>query len=68
MGDELDVNLSEIPALMVQPLVENAILHGISPLKKQGELTIIFKRIKDCLVAEVIDYGIGRKVHNGRKH
>ena len=61
VGDELDVDLSEIPALMVQPLVENAILHGINPLKKQGELTIIFKRIKDCLVAEVIDNGIGRK-------
>lgn len=67
VGDELDVDLSEIPALMVQPLVENAILHGISPLKKQGELTIIFKRIKDCLVAEVIDNGIGRKAAQRKK-
>lgn len=32
VGDELDVDLSEIPALMVQPLVENALLQRIRHL------------------------------------
>ena len=46
---------------MVQPLVENAILHGISPLKKSGELTIRFIREGSTLFVEVEDNGVGRK-------
>ena len=57
----LDLEVAEIPALMVQPLVENAILHGISPLKKSGELTIRFIREGSTLFVEVEDNGVGRK-------
>ena len=57
----LDLEVAEIPALMVQPLVENAILHGISPLKKSGELTIRFIQKDSTLFVEVIDNGVGRK-------
>ena len=57
----LDLEITEMPALMVQPLVENAILHGISPLKKSGELTIRFIRGGSTLFVEVIDNGVGRE-------
>ena len=57
----LDLETSEIPALMVQPLFENAILHGISPLKKSGELDIRFIRENNTLFIEVLDNGVGRK-------
>lgn len=60
--DEIDLERCEIPALMVQPLIENAILHGISPLKKQGELEVKFSKVKDTLIVEVNDNGVGRKM------
>lgn len=50
IGDEIDLERCEIPALMVQPLIENGILHGISPLKKQGELEVKFSQVKDTLI------------------
>ena len=62
IGDEIDLERCEIPALIVQPLIENAILHGISPLKKQGELKVKFSQVKDTLIVEVIDNGVGRKM------
>ena len=52
---------------MVQPLIENAILHGISPLKKQGELEVKFSQVKDTLIVEVIDNGVGRKMAQRHK-
>lgn len=49
-----------IPAMMIQPLVENAILHGVSPLKEGGHILIKFtKNNDDMLVCEVIDNGVG---------
>jgi two-component system LytT family sensor kinase len=32
---------SRVPALLIQPLVENAIKHGVSPCRTGGEVTIL---------------------------
>ena len=61
IDSELDLETVEILTLMVQPLVENAIVHGISPLKKSGELTICFIREESTLFVDVLDNGVGRK-------
>ena len=61
ISKKLDMDSNEIPALMVQPLIENAILHGISPLKKAGELELNFRQDKTTLIVEVLDNGLGRK-------
>lgn len=61
ISEHLDKNSSEIPALMVQPLIENAILHGIRPLKKAGELHVNFTDDKTTLMVEILDNGVGRK-------
>ena len=45
----------------LQPLVENAVLHGFAGLKRQGLLTILSRREDEggTLVLEVVDNGVG---------
>jgi two-component system sensor histidine kinase YesM len=45
--------------LMLQPLVENAIIHGLGPLDHGGTIEIKGKETEDFLVIEVEDNGIG---------
>jgi LytS/YehU family sensor histidine kinase len=48
-----------VPSLLVQPLVENAIRHGIEPLSGAGVIRIIVRREADRLEVEVEDNGCG---------
>ncbi|GAW29690.1 MULTISPECIES: histidine kinase [unclassified Carboxydocella] len=48
-----------IPGLIIQPLVENAILHGVSPLTNGGEVTITCKEKNKTLYVLVRDNGKG---------
>jgi tetratricopeptide (TPR) repeat protein len=48
-----------IPPLLIQPLVENAIIHGIIGKKEEGNITVNFQLTEDTVVCEVIDNGIG---------
>ena len=64
-GDELKVNydIKEknffIPALSLQPLVENAVKHGICEKENGGTLTLKTYRDGEYIVIEVSDDGIG---------
>jgi LytS/YehU family sensor histidine kinase len=57
----LDAEEIEIPPMLIQPFVENAIVHGISPLSKEGMVKIDFSQEKDLLVCRIQDNGIGRE-------
>lgn len=48
---------SNVPPMSLQPLVENAVKHGISPTKQGGTITITAKRIADELEIKVTDTG-----------
>lgn len=54
---------TEIPPMMIQPHVENAILHGLRPLEnREGKVTITFKKgTSDTVVVAITDNGVGRK-------
>jgi signal transduction histidine kinase len=49
----------DIPPLSLQPLVENAIAHGIAPLVDGGELLIAAQRTAEGLRLQVRDNGCG---------
>jgi tetratricopeptide (TPR) repeat protein len=48
-----------LPPLLLQPFVENAIIHGVIPSKEIGSISIDFKLDKSNLICTIIDNGIG---------
>jgi two-component sensor histidine kinase len=50
-----------VPSLLLQPLVENAIKHGISPRVAAGHLHISVRRHNEKLSLEVGDDGVGTR-------
>lgn len=49
-----------VPALLLQPLVENAVKHGVAARDGAGMVRLVAKRDDDALVIEVCDRGSGR--------
>ena len=66
-GDRLTFNIdcegdairASVPALLLLPLVENAILHGIQPMLDGGSVDVRARRDGDWLQLDVIDDGVG---------
>lgn len=48
-----------VPKLVIQPVVENAIIHGIENKIGKGNLKITGKRENDTVIFEITDDGIG---------
>lgn len=49
----------EVPKTIIQPIVENAILHGILPTEREGWVEICIYSQKNLLCIEITDDGIG---------
>jgi len=58
---DVDVSAIEIPSLLIQPYVENAILHGLYNKSDQGTLEISIYENDDAVIFEIQDDGIGRE-------
>jgi len=48
-----------VPHLLLQPVVENALKHGIAPRAAPGQIVISAKKIGETLLLEVKDNGLG---------
>ncbi|RYU70587.1 sensor histidine kinase [Aliivibrio finisterrensis] len=59
---EIDNQIVEpisLPPLLIQPLVENAITHGIEPSAQGGQLMVQFKQENNQFIVVISDNGIG---------
>jgi sensor histidine kinase YesM len=57
----VETNYIEIPPLLLQPYVENAIWHGLMPREEGGHIDIAVKMQEESLLEiNIIDNGIGR--------
>ena len=55
-GELLEV---QVPALVLEPLVENAVVHGLAPKPEGGTLRVVVERWGGDLVIQVRDDGVG---------
>ncbi len=58
-ASEVGRNNIFIPNMIIQPFIENAIIHGVSHNPKDGLIKINFNIVLDKLIVEVIDNGPG---------
>lgn len=61
-----------LPSMMLQPFLENAVMHGLMPLEEKGLLTIQVTAENNCLYIIITDNGIGiaksKALRSGAKH
>ncbi len=55
--DEQDLSAIRVPPMLIQPFVENAILHGIDMESESGKISITFDLKADMLNVEIRDSG-----------
>jgi hypothetical protein len=59
---EIDKRGQMIPTMILQPYVENAILHGIAHRRdRQGRITVNFRKDAHYLICTIEDNGVGRE-------
>ena len=56
---DLGTERQAIPALLVQPLVENAVKHGLELLPNQGTIRVTVTELKEHLLLMIADNGVG---------
>jgi hypothetical protein len=56
---ELETLKAQIPSLILQPLIENSIRHGISKRRGSGIIRITSEKVRNRLFLEVYDNGLG---------
>ena len=59
LDDNVDIRQYYVLPLLIQPVVENAIIHGLEGVKEDGHISIILEREKENLLITVRDNGDG---------
>jgi tetratricopeptide (TPR) repeat protein len=65
VANDLEPESLILPPMLIQPFVENAIVHGIEPLDRNGQIAISFSQENEQLKITVEDNGKG--IENGEK-
>ncbi|MCK0161148.1 sensor histidine kinase [Allomuricauda sp. F6463D] len=69
IDENLNIDDIEVPFMILQPFVENAIIHGLLPKKgNHKELVINFIKGTDVVICEIDDNGVGRQAAKKRLH
>lgn len=56
---QLDVYTTSLPSLLWQPLLENAVKHGVASLQGAGQITVRLDRVEDTMQIRIVDNGKG---------
>ncbi|MBK8494163.1 MAG: histidine kinase [Chitinophagaceae bacterium] len=61
VDESIDLKSTQVPALIIQPFIENAIWHGIVPRNSTGHVSLNVARKNDIIEIAIEDDGIGRE-------
>ncbi|MEP6845746.1 MAG: histidine kinase [Panacibacter sp.] len=67
VDETIDLKSMLVPALIIQPFIENAIWHGIMPKEEGGTLTLSITKKEDAVSCIIDDDGIGREMSKQNK-
>lgn len=59
VSDSIDLDATEIPPLILQPFLENAIEHGFKNKKELGKITLTITKESEYICYEIVDNGKG---------
>ena len=62
IDESLDLKSIMVPALIVQPFIENAIWHGILPKENESMVAVKISKIDNTIYCIIDDDGVGREV------
>jgi tetratricopeptide (TPR) repeat protein len=74
MDDAINSEAVEIPPMLIQPYIENAVWHGLRYKESKGHLSLKMRKLESGIEVEIADDGIGRKrsaelkTENQKKH
>lgn len=69
VAEEIESDLIMVPPMLIQPFVENAIVHGLAPKEEGGTVTIDFiLNGENSLVCKIVDDGVGRSPEAQKAH
>ena len=60
VDDQLEIENTFVPPMLIQPFIENAIFHGLSGIEEQGMIKIEFQANGELMYCTVEDNGVGR--------
>ncbi|MEL6636688.1 MAG: histidine kinase [Bacteroidota bacterium] len=63
---DLEAEEISLPSMLIQPFVENAILHGVVPKQETGQVDLYFELRENILDVRILDNGIGRAAAGAR--
>lgn len=67
VDEQIDAEACEIPPMLLQPFVENAVLHGLAAREADGHIVISFHKKQEMIECVIEDNGVGRKLAMEKK-
>jgi|GEM_PF-1052569 len=67
VDEEINRDIVGIPPLLIQPYLENAIIHGLSQTRSQGRINLYYMLQDDYIMVTVTDNGIGIEASMNQK-
>ncbi len=61
VGDDIDTEYTFIPPMLIQPFIENSIIHGIGGKEGKGNIKVEIEKRNNIMLCTVDDDGIGRE-------